>query len=53
MNKETTIKVANLHCKSKVIAYEGWHVKYTPVETIMKNGEVVQILIGHVAKPAK
>jgi dihydroorotase len=59
MNKEATIKAANLHSKSKVTAYDGWHVKGVPVETIvrgetiMKNGEIVHKPIGHVVKPAK
>jgi dihydroorotase len=59
MNKETTIKAAALHSKSKVTAYDGWRVKGVPVETIvrgetiMKNGEIVHKPIGHVVKPVK
>ncbi|MCO7127134.1 allantoinase AllB [Sporolactobacillus shoreicorticis] len=59
MNKEATIKAADLHSKSKVTAYDGWHVKGVPVETIvrgetiMKNGEIVHKPIGHVVKPTK
>ncbi|BBN97835.1 allantoinase AllB [Sporolactobacillus terrae] len=59
LNKETTIKAANLHSKSKVTAYDGWRVKGVPVqtivrgETIMKNGEIIHGPIGHVVKPSK
>ncbi|WP_028977487.1 allantoinase AllB [Sporolactobacillus terrae] len=59
LNKETTIKATNLHSKSKVTAYDGWHIKGVPVQTIvrgvtvMKNGEIVHGPIGHVVKPSK
>ncbi|MCQ2009564.1 allantoinase AllB [Sporolactobacillus sp. STSJ-5] len=59
MNKEATIKAANLHSKSKVTAYDGWRVKGVPVETIvrgetvMKNGEIVHKPLGQVIKPGK
>ncbi|GEB77504.1 allantoinase AllB [Sporolactobacillus inulinus] len=57
LNKETTIKAANLHSKSKVTAYDGWRVKGIPVqtivrgETIMKNGEIIHKPMGRVIKP--
>ncbi|GAY76256.1 dihydroorotase [Sporolactobacillus inulinus] len=57
LNKETTIKAANLHSKSKVTAYDGWRVKGVPVqtivrgETIMKNGEIIHKPMGRVIKP--
>ncbi|WP_245734350.1 hypothetical protein [Sporolactobacillus nakayamae] len=50
---------SRLHSKSKVTAYDGWHVKGLPVETIvrgetiMKNGEIVHKPIGHVVKLTK
>ncbi|MCQ2009560.1 hypothetical protein NOM01_06045 [Sporolactobacillus sp. STSJ-5] len=59
MNKEATIKAADLHSKSKVTAYDGWRVKGVPVETIvrgetvMKNGEIVHKPLGQVIKPGK
>ncbi|MCL1631181.1 allantoinase AllB [Sporolactobacillus sp. CPB3-1] len=59
MNKEATIRAANLHSKSKVTAYDGWKVKGMPIETIvrgetvMKNGEIVHTPMGRVIKPAK
>jgi dihydroorotase len=57
MNKESVIRAVNLHSKSKVTAYDGWHVKGIPVETIvrgetvMKNGTIVHKPFGHVVRP--
>ncbi|WP_100486839.1 allantoinase AllB [Sporolactobacillus pectinivorans] len=57
MNKESIIKAENLHSKSKITAYDGWHIKGLPVETIvrgetvMKNGEIVHKPLGHVVRP--
>ncbi|TGA99794.1 allantoinase AllB [Sporolactobacillus shoreae] len=59
MNKEAVIKAENLHSKSKITAYDGWHIKGVPVETIvrgetvMKDGEIVHKPLGHVVKPQK
>nr|WP_275899501.1 allantoinase AllB [Bacillus piscicola] len=47
MEKEATLRRENLHSKSKVTAYDGFHIKGWPVQTIvngttvMKNGEVI------------
>ncbi|WP_353949384.1 amidohydrolase family protein [Sporolactobacillus sp. Y61] len=57
MEKETVIRAENLHSKSKITAYDGWHVKGIPVETIvrgetiMKDGEIVHKPCGKIVKP--
>ncbi|MCI1857400.1 MAG: allantoinase AllB [Sporolactobacillus sp.] len=57
MNREKVIRAADLHSKSKVTAYDGWHVKGVPVETmvrgetIMKEGEIVHAPCGRLVRP--
>ncbi|MFT8872961.1 MAG: allantoinase AllB [Sporolactobacillus sp.] len=57
MDKQMTIEAARLHSKSKVTAYDGWHVKGVPVETIvrgetvMKDGQIVHRPFGQLVRP--
>jgi allantoinase len=52
LNKEHTIKEADLHSKSKVTAFDGFKIKGVPVasivrgRTVMKNGKIVSKPIG-------
>lgn len=57
MDREWTIKEADLQSKSKVTAFDGLRVKGKPVQTIvggnvvMNNGEIVDDLFGTLVKP--
>lgn len=59
MNKESIIERSQLHSKSKVTAFDGFRIKGTPVQTIvrgvtvMREGEIVGSPTGRLITPTE
>jgi dihydroorotase (multifunctional complex type) len=59
MKKESVLKSANLHSKTKVTPFDGWKVKGMPIYTIvrgkvvMKDGQLVGTHAGKIVIPGK